>query len=176
MPTTTCSPGLRQALGRTAVLLGLALALLPVARPAHARNRNCLFQVNGGVLNLSFGTLDPGAATTVVASMTVGSTNANQVGDCRPTAQNITVTLGNGLHFSGGSRRLSNGTDFIPYTLTSPPTAPWTGATGGPWSRSRPGNNTYVPLPAITGTILGANYENVTAGAYSDTIVITVTP
>ena len=159
----------RRGYGACLVLASAAL----LAQPAIAKNGSCLFQTVG-ILSLSFGALDPSLGSTVVASMTVGSTNADQVGDCRTGT--MTVTAGNGSNFLGGSRRLASGADFIPYSLSSPPTAPWTGATGGPWSSARPGNATFVPLPVITGTILGTDYQNATAGAYSDTVVLTVTP
>ena len=145
-------------------------------QPVSAANANCFFQTTGGILTLAFGNLDPSLASTVVATLSVGSANADRVGDCRPASQTMTVTPGNGANFSGGFRRLKSGANFIPYSLSSPPTAPWTGTTAGPWTRSRPGNGVFVPLPAVTGTILGPDYINAAAGVYSDTVVLTVTP
>jgi spore coat protein U-like protein len=147
--------------------------LLAALAPAAAANGNCLFRVNGS-LSLAFGALDPSVASNVVQSVTVGSVNSDQVGNCRTGS--MTVTVGNGANFASGTRRLRNGTNYIPYTLSSPPTAPWTGSTTGPWSRARPGNGTYVAMPTISGTILGTDYVNAAAGAYSDTVVITLSP
>jgi len=86
---------------------------------------------------------------------------AAQAGDCR----NVTLAINadNGLHYAGGSRRMSNGSDFIPYSLNLPVSYP------------APGNRQYLTF-SFTGTIAGTAYQNASAGTYSDTVVLMVTP
>jgi len=68
----------------------------------------------------------------------------------------------NGSNFSG-SRRMTNGTGFIPYSLTLPA------------NRAGPGTGTWRRF-TLTGTVLGASYTNAPAGSYSDTVTISVNP
>lgn len=143
--------------------MGLVALLAAVgwgASPAFASGANCLFQAKG--LALGFGTLDPSSGVTVTRAATVATANANQVGDC-PASRTMVFSADNGQHFGSGSRRLANGTDFIPYSLTLPA------------SRSGPGNGAYVTF-VISGTILPSDYQNASAGAYSDSVTITVSP
>jgi spore coat protein U-like protein len=75
------------------------------------------------------------------------------------------VTAGNGLNFSG-SRRMGNGADFIPYTLTISDDLQVGLGFGA-------GNDLDL---TVAGQIVKADYENVSAGAYSDTVLLTLTP
>lgn len=135
---------------------------------------NCSFQANGS-LYLAFGALDPSVGTNALATLTVGTVNADQVGACNPTGQTMTLTANNGLNFAGGTRNLRNGVNLIPYTLAGSGGG-WAGTGAGPWTRLRPGNTVYRAVPPLTATILGTDYMDAAAGAYSDTVVLTVTP
>lgn len=130
------------------------------ASPAFAGGTSCFFQAKG--LALSFGTLNPSSGATVTVAATAATANANKVGDC-PAGKTMVFSADNGLHFGSGSRQLTNGTDFIPYSLTLPASQPG------------PGNGLYVTF-TLTGTILPSGYQNVSAGNYSDSLVLTVTP
>lgn len=143
---------------RVAAAAFLAAALLAVAPPVLARNGNCFFQAQG--LNLSFGALDPSNAINVTASTQAGTANADKAGDCKSLT--MTISGDNGLNFNG-TRRLRNGSDYIAYTLALPITLP------------APGNNLYSTF-SFTGTILGSAYRNASAGSYSDTVILTVSP
>lgn len=137
-----------------AATLGMAVA------PAFANGMNCLFR--GGGAALAFGTLDPSSATTVTVPVTLGSL---QVGDCSPPSQTMTISADNGSNFSGGTRRLSNGSgSFIPYTIT-----------GLPLTMNKPGNNRYTTF-TFNGTIAGTAYQDARAGLHQDTVIISVTP
>jgi spore coat protein U-like protein len=127
--------------------------------PAFANGSTCLFQARG--LALSFGTLNPASAANVTIPVAAATLTADKAGDCA-TSKTMAFTADSGLHFSG-SRRMTNGTDFIPYSITLPGNQPG------------PGNNTYATF-TFNGTILGTSYENVSAGNYSDTVTLTVTP
>ncbi|HZY19762.1 MAG TPA: spore coat protein U domain-containing protein [Ramlibacter sp.] len=139
--------------------VAVAAALLLASAGAEARNGTCLFRTNG-TMTMGFGTINPSATTNVVASITTG--NVAQIGDCRGVT--MAVTADDGSNFSG-SRRMANAarTDFIPYALTLPA------------NRTGPGNNNYVDL-VITGTVTPAGFQNARAGAYTDRVVITVSP
>lgn len=149
---------MRRSTARMALIALLAMAGFGVASPAFANGGTCFFQANG--LALNFGTLDPASAANTTASTTAATLNADQVGSCKGVT--MTIDADNGQHFSG-SRRMTNGTDFIPYSL------------GLPISVAAPGNNVYVPF-SFNGTVLGTSYQNVSAGSYSDVVTVTVTP
>lgn len=141
--------------------LAAAVALLGVSASAWSSGNSCGFQAKG--LSMNFGSLDPSSGANVTRSVSAATLNANRVGDCAP-GQTMVVSGGEGQHFGGGSRRLSNGSDFIRYSLSLP--------TAG---QSGPGNGNYIAF-TFNGTVLGADYANASAGTYSDTVVITVSP
>jgi spore coat protein U-like protein len=156
---------------RASFLIGVAAALsaqLVTAAP------NCSFKATG-TLSISFGNLDPSLGTTVSAAMTVGTVGADEVGNCTPATQTMTLSAGNGLNFSGGSRQLASGGNFIPYSLGAAASA-WTGSSAGPWTQNKPGNNRWVPIPSLSAVILGVNYQNAAPGTYTDTVVLTISP
>ncbi|MDP2257914.1 MAG: spore coat protein U domain-containing protein [Polaromonas sp.] len=135
----------------------LAAGLLGATLPAYANGNICLFQSKG--LSLSFGVLNPGSGSDVLVPVSGAST----VGDCAP-GQTMTISGDNGLNYNG-TRNLKNATgDLIPYSLA-----------GLPQSRSGPGNDNYVPF-TFNGSILWSAYANASAGSYSDTVIISVTP
>lgn len=138
-----------------------AAALLGVALPAYSNGNNCLFQARG--LSMSFGTLNPASGSNVTVAVAAASLNADKAGDCAP-GQPMIISGDNGTNFNG-TRRLKNtaGTDFIDYSL------------GLPLSSNGPGNNNYMTF-TFNGTILGSAYANASAGSYSDTVLISVTP
>ena len=137
-----------------AATLGLA------AFQALAADTSCVFR--GGGATLAFGFLDPSVASNVTVPVSVGTL---EVGDCNPKTQTMTISADNGLNFSGGTRRMSNGSgSYIAYSLT-----------GLPLTANRPGNNTYATF-TFSGTVLGTAYQNATVGLHSDTVIISVSP
>jgi spore coat protein U-like protein len=76
----------------------------------------------------------------------------------------MTIAGDNGLNFNGTRNLKSAAGDLIPYSLA-----------GLPQSRSGPGNDNYVPF-TFNGSILWSAYANASAGSYSDTVIISVTP
>jgi spore coat protein U-like protein len=83
-----------------------------------------------------------------------------------------TVTLGDGGNVSGGVRRMTDGTQFLSYTLysNSGRTVAW-GNTPGTNDVAHTGTGTATTL-SVYGRIAGA--QNVRAGSYSDSVVATV--
>lgn len=144
-------------------LCPIAAALfLGLASPAYGIGNNCSFQAKG--LSIGFGSLNPSTGNTVTAPISAATLNANKVGDCAP-GQGVTISGDNGLNFSGSRRmKKDGGSDYIPYSLSGFPTA-----VGGP------GNGAYTTF-TFNGTIMGSDYANASAGNYSDTVIISVTP
>lgn len=138
-----------------------AATLAGQAPSAYAKGNDCSFQASG--LSLSFGTLNPASGSNVTVAMTPSTLGASLVGDCAP-GQNLLISGDNGLNFNG-SRRLQNmaGTDFIAYSLNLP------------WTARGPGNGAYTNF-TFNGTLLWSAYANASAGSYSDTVMISVTP
>jgi spore coat protein U-like protein len=145
---------------RSFLPLAVFAALLFLASSCWANGNICLFQARG--LSMSFGELDPASGATVVRTVAAASLNADRAGDCAP-GQTMVISGGNGQNFNG-SRRMTNGTDFIPYSLTLP--------TPG---QSGPGNGNYVAF-TFNGIVVGSAYADASPGVYSDTVVISVSP
>lgn len=140
----------------------LAALFLGFAAPAHGVGNNCSFQAKG--LSISFGVLNPASGNNVTRAVSAATLNANKMGDCAP-GQGMTITGDNGLNYSG-SRRLKKegGNDYIRYSLT-----------GFPNNVGGPGNGSYATF-TFNGTILASDYANASAGNYSDTVILSVTP
>ena len=153
---------------KTARAAALAVSLW-AASSAHAGGTTCLFRATG-TITIAFGSLDPSTGSNAVANASVGTVGADEVGDCNPTSANMQMAVGNGQNYSGGSRRLRSGTNYIPYSVSF---SGWSGT--GPFTRARPGNNTWVTL-TMTATILGTDYQDAPAGTYTDSVVLTLTP
>ena len=113
------------------------------------------------VQTLSFGTIDPSSTAALTGS---GATVSYK---CTKGTLATGVTLGNGLNFLSGSRRMGNGTDFIPYTLS---------LTGGAATGGGFGSGVAASALTFTGGVAVADFQNVSAGLYSDTVVMTLTP
>jgi spore coat protein U-like protein len=117
-----------------------------------------VFQSRG--LNLSFGTLNPGSGVDVLVPVSGVST----AGDCAP-GQPMKIDGDDGRNFINGTRNLKSATGvLIPYSLA-----------GLPQSSTGPGNNNYVSF-TFNGSILWSAYADASAGSYSDTVIISVTP
>jgi spore coat protein U-like protein len=137
-------------------LLAAAFLLGPASLAYGAAS--CNFQARG--MSLGFLNLNPSVGSNVTVSAVAATLNADKWGGCSKVA--MTMTADNGLNFSG-SRRMKNGSAFIPYSLTLP--ASGTGPTG----------NGYVAF-TLTGTVLGADYKDAPAGTYTDSVQLTVSP
>lgn len=107
----------------------------------------------------TFGTLDPSAAVATTGS------GASVKYKCTKGTAATSVVADNGLNFTT-SRRMKNGTNFIPYSLT---------VTGG--TQTGLGFSAGKDLDVgLAGSVAAADYEDAAAGSYSDTVVLTVAP
>ena len=122
---------------------------------------NCRFNAASGTtltLANSAGSIDPSLATDATGT-------ANVLYRCTKGTV-ASVAAGNGLHFSGSRRVSLDASNYMPYSLSmSGCTSTGTGHGAGPDLTC-----------AVSGTITAANHQNATAGAYSDTVVLSITP
>lgn len=115
----------------------------------------CKFNSGG---TMAFGDLDPSAPVDVNALVTQPQFWCTK-------GASYSITDDDGLYESGTTHRVKHASlsEYIPYTFTY--TA--TGTGGGP---SNPMNMD------IAGMISGSGYSGVSAGSYSDTVTLTITP
>ncbi|KQC11538.1 MAG: hypothetical protein APR62_01510 [Smithella sp. SDB] len=115
--------------------------------------------VVGGTPTLAFGTLDAdtnsGGATTNLAGMTLWCTKDDSVTFAVDNGQNYTST-----------RNMISGTDLLPYTVSF--TSPVNG-------EGRGDTSTMITNLNLQANIAAGALDNVPAGSYSDTIVVTIT-
>lgn len=108
---------------------------------------------------LAFGALDPSDGGDVTASSTTQFW-------CTKGVTTDTITAGNGANWDGSKRNIKDSAsgDVIPYTLTLTKDA-----------NSNAGPSTPRTL-TIAGGITGTDYTSKTAGSYTDTVTLTITP
>ncbi len=155
---------------RLIMKLGLAAAVVLMAGQAYAAGSNtvavtatvlgrCAFNAGAGAL--AFGNLDPTSALDATAAPT------NPTFWCTKGAA-FALTDDDGVNelVANGNRMIGTilPSEYIPYSMTYTPSA----ALGA-------GKTTPITL-TLTGTVLNADYINVSADTYSDTVTITVTP
>ena len=172
-PVTNPSTATERTLRRLAALaLGAALAattgLDAAASPTHTvavgavvitRNK-CQFS-NGGPTALSFGTIDPASTANATATATIGF----RCSGSSPIAI-YNVTSDDGQYETGAGaprmRHATNAGEFLKYAINVPQ------------SGSVP-RNTNQAL-TVTGTVLAADFQNALAGAYADSVVLSIAP
>jgi spore coat protein U-like protein len=122
---------------------------------------NCKF--SNGALTLDFGQIDPSSLVDTTASVTKTFT-------CNGSAPMATFSISadDGLHSIGvGARRMQHATaapsEFMAYGLSLSPA-----------SATVPKG--VAQTLTVTGTIQPFQFQNARAGAYSDTVIITLTP
>ncbi|HEX6828864.1 MAG TPA: hypothetical protein VF104_07785 [Burkholderiales bacterium] len=91
--------------------------------------------------------------------------DARCVGSANPAT--FAITQDGGRYETGpGQNRMRHAsvtTEFIPYTLAISP------------QNGTVARNQSFPV-TVTGNILGSNYQSAQAGAYSDTVILTINP
>jgi len=156
------------------IVLALAATGAMISAPAYAASTTHTLSVSAQVLgNCRFNTAGP---TVLTIATGAGVIDPSAAGPATGTA-NVTfrcttgttsaITGDNGLNFQGASRRVKNGVaNFMNYTfaLTS---AAQVGTGHGA------GQDKTV---AVDASIIAADYQNAMAGAYIDTVTLTITP
>lgn len=125
---------------------------------------------------VAFGAYDPLAATDVNGTGTV-------VVRCTKGASGLSIGLGNGASFST-TRRMTNGTDFLGYSLFQPPnntpgtacSFPGTTAWGNTVGTNTLALTNSPSSAARTYNVCGTipNSQDVGTGSYTDTVVATI--
>ena len=123
-------------------------------------NSNCRFS-NAGPTALAFGAIDPSGTGNRTATAAVGFRCGGSV-----AVAVYSVSSDDGLYESGANApRMRHATDltrFLPYSLDLPQSG----------SVPRNVNQTLT----VTATVLTADYQNALAGAYADTVILTIVP
>lgn len=115
--------------------------------------------------NIPFGVLNPLSPVNVTAS-------SSAIFTCKGSAPVVVygITQDSGLYSTGpGGNRMRHATNlstYLPYTLTITPDT-------DTFPRETPPQNHTV---TVTGKVLGADYQTVLAGNYSDTVTLTINP
>lgn len=137
-------------------VIGSTAALADTATVAVSASVTGVCKFNGGG-TVSF-TLDPTSSADATGTVT------------QPTfwcTKGVSATLSDdtGLYLSGGSKRmkLSSAAEYIPYAFTYTTTGTGTG------------KSTPITMN-IASTVVNANFINATAGAYADTVTLTIAP
>lgn len=149
--------------------------LLAVAGAAHAA-----VSCTGTVSSLAFGTYSPLSATaaTTTGSLSVTCTLTGNTSATVP----LTVSFSTGNSGTYMSRRMLSGTSFLSYNIykDAAHTLIYGDGTGGSYTASANPPFTLTPS-SRTGTATGSMYgvipagQDVAAGTYGDTIVMTIT-
>lgn len=120
----------------------------------------CRF-TNAGPTALDFGAIDP---SSVVNKTATASTTFNCTGSS-PMAS-YSITSNDGLYSAAVNaprmRHAFDLTKYLPYTIDMPQ------------SGTVPKNT--IQTMTVTGTVLVANFQNALAGAYNDTVLLTIVP
>lgn len=150
-------------LTRIAAVSAAAALLSASAFAADTQNMTVQATVTAACTLVSVPTLDFGTLNQATAPV-VSPAAVNVTYHCTK-GQTPIFTLGAGLSASPFTGSLSNGTDTIAYTIT------WAAGAAGT------GFGTAALSLPLTGSMAGgANYQNVTAGTYTQTVAVNVTP
>lgn len=153
------------------------IAMAATATPMFAAQQTANLSVTASVAAnctittspVAFGAYDP-----VVANAAANLTASGSVNVACTKGTPATIDLGNGGNFSAGSRRMGSGSDFLNYSLFKDAalTQAWgTGIAGGSTAayNAATKNSTAV---TVFGMVPAA--QDVTVGAYADTVVATI--
>jgi len=123
---------------------------------------------NFGVLD--FGQHGPTWNNPIKANLT-GTSTENLAVACNPSVTGFTVTINGGVNGDGTTRRLSNGSHTIPYSLFLDAAGSYSYSIGRQhnFAVTHAGQ---VPIP-VFGTVV-SNTRAVPAGVYTDTLTVTL--
>jgi spore coat protein U-like protein len=156
----------------------LSLAVLSlISVPAFAGSATANLSVTANVsanctistAPVAFGAYDPVSAN---LAANLNGTGTVTVACTKGTA--ATIDLGNGNNLSGGSRRMGSGSDFLNYALYKD------AARTQVWGTGLAGGSTYAYASASKNSVAVTVYgtvpmnQDVTVGAYTDTVVATI--
>ena len=156
---------LRAELCAHAAAIALALGLLLESASASAA---CTVSSTG----VAFGAYNPQSGTPDDSTGTVQA-------DCHPNDHDIQVDIGAGLSGSFATRSMSSGAAMLNYNLYTnvARTIIWGDGTGGSSNQTLTGGSVSGGTRRFTGTVYGRipAAQNVPAGTYGDTLIVTLT-
>ena len=151
----------------------LSLITIPAFAGSQTANLNVTASVSAvctiSTVTVAFGAYDPVVAN---AATDLNGTGTLTVACTKGAAATIDLGVGNNL--SGGSRRMSSGTDFLNYALykDGARTQVWgTGMTGGTTLTYNSASKASTSI-TVFGKVPQA--QDVTVGSYSDVVVATI--
>ena len=162
----------------------LFLSFLALTAPVFAASKNTTFTVDANVVanctisasNMSFGNYDPVAANDTTGADLYASSTVTVA--CTKNAPNVWIGLdagSNGASAVGTTRAMAGATDFLSYELYAADPNP---APGAAWGDTQATGVSYLAASkAATGiTVFGRTPkgQDVSAGAYTDTITATI--
>ena len=153
------------------------IAMAAITAPAFAASQNANLIVTASVAAnctittspVAFGAYDP-----VSANAAANLTGSGSVNVACTKGTPATIDLGNGGSFSGGSRRMASGSDFMNYSLFKDAalTQAWgTGVAGGTTSAYNAATKNVTAV-TVFGMVPAA--QDITVGAYADVVVATI--
>lgn len=139
-------------------MAGSAMAATATVAVSANVTGTCRF-ITGGAISF---TLDPSSTGPATGSLT------QQPSFWCTKGASYTITDAGGVNDAGpGQHRMINGaSEYIPYTLSLGAEASGTGQ----------GKGTTLYLTTLSGTVANADFINASAGSYSDTVTISITP
>lgn len=155
------------------VLKAIAAALLTVSGVASAADTQslavsatvpavCKFSTPARTLTFDI------AANPFAATVTGVLSGAIEYKCTKDTAAAATpVTASNGANFLGSSRRMTDGTNFMPYALT---------VAGSGTAGEGFGSSVTAKTVTVTSSIASADFANLPAGTYTDSVTLTLSP
>ncbi len=157
-------------------ILSLAIITL-ISIPAFAGTATANLNISASVSAVCTITTSPvafGAYDPVVANASTDLTSSGSVNVACTKGATATIDLGNGNNLSGGSRRMSSGSDFMNYALykDAARTQVWGSALAGGTTASYTAATKNSTAVTVYGTVPQA--QDVTVGAYSDVVVATI--
>lgn len=159
------------------ILSLMVLTAIVISAPAFAASATANLNVSASVAAVCTITTSPvafGAYDPVLANAATDLTATGSVNVACTKGTPATIDLGNGGNFSGGSRRMASGTDFLNYALykDAARTQVWgSGLAGGTTMAYVAATKASTPI-TVYGTV--PQNQDVTVGAYNDVVLATI--
>ena len=159
------------------ILSRMTLTAIVVSTPVFAASATANLNISASVAAVCTITTSPvafGAYDPVLANAATDLTAAGSVNVACTKGTPATIDLGNGGNFSGGTRRMGSGSDFLNYALykDAARTQVWgSGLAGGTTQAYVAATKASTAVP-VYGTV--PQNQDVTVGAYADVVLATI--
>lgn len=154
-----------------AAVSGHIQARLVISAACQISNSPAGASVGGGLGLLDFGSQGPTWTRPISANLDESAGNGSFQVSCNPSVRAFTVSINGGSNNAGGVRRLSNGSELIPYQLAADPNGSARYEIGQQRNFSI-SSAAQIPIP-IYGAVV-AQPKALSAGIYRDTLMVTL--